>query len=101
MISPSQNTGVEMPKSAKPIAKRSANERRRTAESTPTATPEDSQSTVAPAISSSVRGARAGAGDLTDAPEAKVKPRPGQPYWSPAKKCHENLPNCFHHGRSS
>src|SRR5205085_2596814 len=55
-IRPNQKTGAEMPKSAKPIAKRSNNVRRLTAESTPIATPNTSQSVAAPAISHQLRG---------------------------------------------
>ena len=56
-ISPSQKTGAEMPKSAKPITKRSANERRLMAETTPIRMPTVSQMMAAPMISESVRGA--------------------------------------------
>ena len=57
-IRPSQNTGAEMPKSAKPIAARSTIDRRLTAESTPMPTPTTSQMIAAPKISQSVLGAR-------------------------------------------
>ena len=56
-ISPSQKTGAEIPKSAKPIATRSTTVRRLTAEITPIATPTTSQMIAAPTISESVRGA--------------------------------------------
>ncbi len=57
-ISPSQNTGAEIPTSAKPIAARSVTVRRFTAESTPIATPKVSQMIDAPMIRKSVLGAR-------------------------------------------
>ena len=57
-ISPSQKTGAEMPKSAKPIARAVDDGRRLTAERTPIATPNVSQMIAAPTISQSVRGAR-------------------------------------------
>ena len=56
-IRPSQKTGAEMPKSAKPIARRSKIVRRLTAEMTPMLIPSRSQTTAAPTISESVRGA--------------------------------------------
>ena len=56
-IRPSQKTGAEMPKSAKPIARRSTIVRRLIAETTPIRTPPTSQIIEAPAISESVRGA--------------------------------------------
>ena len=56
-IRPSQKTGAEMPKSAKPMARRSKTVRRLIAETTPIRTPPVSQSSEAPTISESVRGA--------------------------------------------
>ena len=56
-IRPSQKTGAEMPKSAKPIAMRSTTVRRLIAETTPIRTPPISQRIEAPRISESVRGA--------------------------------------------
>ena len=54
---PSQKTGAEMPKRAKPIATRSKTERRLTAEMTPIVIPSTSQMKAAPMISENVRGA--------------------------------------------
>ena len=56
-ISPSQKTGAEMPKSAKPIARRSTTVRRLIAETTPIRTPTVSQRIEAPTISEIVLGA--------------------------------------------
>ena len=57
-MSPSQKTGADMPKSAKPIAARSTIDLRLTAESTPMPTPMTSHKVAAPKISQSVLGAR-------------------------------------------
>ena len=57
-IRPSQKTGAEIPNSTKPIAIRSVDARRLTAEMTPIETPTVSQIVAAPAIRSSVRGRR-------------------------------------------
>ena len=56
-IRPSQKTGAEMPKSAKPMAARSMIERRLTAEMTPMPMPMRARAMAAPPISESVRGA--------------------------------------------
>ena len=49
--------GSDTPASARPMEKRSNNVPRRSAETTPTATPPTSQSTAAPAANESVTGA--------------------------------------------
>src|SRR5690348_2274867 len=78
-IRPSQNTGVEMPTRAKPIAVLSTSDLRFTAERTPIATPEKSQRMAAPAIRKRVRGARWKSRVLTEdsVPPAYVVPSPG------------------------
>ena len=69
-INPSQKTGVEIPTSAKPMDNRSVADRRRTAERTPIPTPSTSQMIAAPAIRSSVRGARCMISALNELPLA-------------------------------
>ena len=53
-----KNMGSETPASATPMKVRSKNERGLSAEITPTATPDSSHSTAAPAASESVTGRR-------------------------------------------
>ena len=66
-ISPSQYSGAETSSSAVPIAPRSSFERRRTAETIPTARPTPSQITDAPITSETVAGSRSTIRPLTDA----------------------------------
>ena len=56
-IRPSQKTGAEMPKSAKPIASQATSDPALDVETTPTTTPAASQIREGPSINDSVRGA--------------------------------------------
>ena len=79
-ISPSQNTGAETPKSAKPIANRSEAEPRRSAEITPIVTPMMTQMIAAPSASAIVRGMRSLISWSTDVRLSYETPSPGQPH---------------------
>ena len=101
-IRPSQKTGVEMPKSAKPIATRSTIVRRLTAEITPIGDADDQpEDRGADDQEERARRALRRSGDWTETSRRRRSSRgPGQPYLSPMKKFLTNLPNWTYHGLS-
>ena len=92
---PMKKTGIEMPTIARPIALRSMRERGRRAERMPIGIPTINQTIAAPIASCIVTNIRPKTMFLSGVREVNDRPRPGQPYLSPVKKCHVKVPNCW------